>query len=440
MKIEVSLQTKQILSQAQVQSLNILAMSMMELQEFLQNEEIENPLIEHSLGNQQPELPVSYQEYTGVFARTPDKDSDPREVYAGEVHGQSVEDMIFAQLPWNCLGDTERKIVEFCVHSLDQSGYLPISIHEVADALQVDEDIVSLMVSVLKKLEPRGIFSADLKECLLIQVQGMDQEELLQQVISHYLAEVAEGKISTISRALKISSADVRKLVHVLKKLNPRPLNGYGEERTQYVLPDVLLEFQEGQWIIRLNDKWTGSFGISDFYVRMMESVQDEVLRMYFEEKLQRARFVMHAVEQRRKTLIAISEHILKHQEAYLRGHGPLKPMTLEQIAAECEIHKSTVSRAIREKYLLAPRGCVPMRALFTTGVSGGSDGDETVSRNAVKERIRELVAAEDKSRPYSDEQIVQLLKQNKIEISRRTAAKYRAELGIGGVFQRRDG
>ena len=153
----------------------------------------------------------------------------------------------------------------------------------------------------------------------------------------------------SISRALKLSSAEVRKLIHIIKELNPRPLNGVGGEKAQYILPDVLLSNQDGQWNIELNDKWTGSLGINDYYIHMMETAQDQELKSYFENKLRRARFIMNAIEQRRETLTGITREILKRQEPYLLGKGQLKPMTLEEIADAVEIHKSTVSRADRK-------------------------------------------------------------------------------------------
>ena len=201
----------------------------------------------------------------------------------------------------------------------------------------------------------------------------------------------------------------------------------------------MLLSNQDGQWNIELNDKWTGSLGINDYYIHMMETDQDQELKSYFENKLRRARFIMNAIEQRRETLTGITREILKRQEPYLLGKGQLKPMTLEEIADALEIHKSTVSRAIRDKYLRAPSGCFLFRSLFTTGIPS-RDGNGDVSRNAVKAKLMELVAAEDKKKPWSDEQLAGLLQDAGMPISRRTVAKYRMELGIGGAFQRKEG
>ena len=438
-KTDISLQAKQVLSQVQMQSLNILSMSMTELEEFLQNEEIENPLVEYSSGRQEGELPVAYREYDR-FYNGASRDGDSRgEIYEADDTEQSVENMIMMQLPWKTFTEEQHRIVKFCVHSLDQNGYLTVPPSEIAEALKAEVSEVEYIVSRLKELEPVGIFAFSLEECLVLQVLGMEQEAALCTIIRNHLQDVVDGKISTISRRLKLSSVEVRKLIHVIRNLNPRPLNGYGGDRAQYVFPDIILSYQDGQWSVSLNDKWAGNISINEFYVHMMETAQDEELKNYFEEKLKRARFIMNAVEQRRRTLEGITEGILKRQAGYFLGKEPLKPMTLEEIAAEREIHKSTVSRAIRDKYILTPAGCLLIRDLFTTGISAGGKTREDVSRNTVKSRLKALVDQEDKKHPCSDEQLAKLLEAEGMAISRRTVAKYRMELGIGGAFSRRE-
>lgn len=438
-KTDISLQTKQVLSQVQMQSLNILSMSMTELEEFLQNEEIENPLVEYSSGRQEGELPVAYREYDR-FYNGASRDGDSRgEIYEADDTEQSVEHMIMMQLPWKTFTEEQHRIVKFCIHSLDQNGYLTVPLSEIAEALKAEVSEVEYIVSRLKELEPVGIFASSLEECLILQVLGMEQEAALCTIIRNHLQDVADGKVSTISRRLKLSSVEVRKLIHVIRNLNPRPLNGYGGDRAQYVFPDIILSYQDGQWSVSLNDKWAGNISINEFYVHMMETAQDEELKNYFEEKLKRARFIMNAVEQRRRTLEGITEGILKRQAGYFLGKEPLRPMTLEEIAAEREIHKSTVSRAIRDKYILTPAGCLLIRDLFTTGISAGGKTGEDVSRNTVKSRLKALVDQEDKKHPCSDEQLAKLLEAEGMAISRRTVAKYRMELGIGGAFARRE-
>ena len=438
-KTGISLQTKQVLSQVQMESLNILSMSMTELREFLQNEEIENPLVEYSSGSRENLFPVTYRETQRFYNGRSSEDGDEPELYEAENGPESVEDLVLTQLPWDKMGEHERAIVDFCINSLEQSGYLLVTPEEIAEKLDLEEDLVGRVLSGLKLLEPRGLFASGLEECLLLQIQGMEQEELLEHVIKNHLQDVAEGKISSISRDMKLSSAEVRKLIHVIKELNPRPLNGYGKEETQYILPDIILSCRNGQWNVELNDKWTGDVQINEFYVHMMETAQDEELRAYFEDKLRRARFIMNAVEQRRRTLLGITRGILNRQSGYLMGTEHLKPMTLEELAEELGIHKSTVSRAIRDKYLLAPGGCFLLRDLFTSGIGSGDGRGAEVSRTAVKARLKEPVDQEDKTRPYSDEQLARLLERAAMSVSRRTVAKYRTELGLGSAFQRRE-
>lgn len=438
MKIDIALQTKQVLSQVQMQSLNILAMSMTELQEFLQKEEIENPLVEYTGGSLVSGVTAVYRDHDQFYNRVSDGEEGEHDLYEGEISQQSVEDMIIMQLAWDKLTERRKRIVEFCVHSLDQKGFLAISVREIAKHLREEPEVIESVLAELKTLEPRGIFASGLEECLALQIQGMEQERFLEMIIKNHLQDVAEGKISNISRALKVSTIEVRKMIQVIKGLNPRPLNGYGEERVQYIFPDIILTCHNNQWAISLNDQWTGSIGINEFYVHMLETAQDEELRQYFEKKLQRARQIVNAVEQRRKTLIGISEEIIKRQAGYLIGKEPLKAMTLEEIASEREIHVSTVSRAIRDKYILAPMGCLLIRDLFTAGISSGEKDGMEISRNAVKEKLKKLVDREDKRQPYSDEQLAKLLKEDGMSVSRRTVAKYRMEMGIGGTFQRR--
>lgn len=438
-KTGISIQTKQILSQVQMESLSILSMSMTELKDFLQNEEIENPLVEYSAGRSESDVPVSYKEYDRFYNGRSGDDDGEREFYQVEDGPQSVEDLVTMQLPEKKMSGEQKKIVEFCIHSLDRNGYLSISPSEIAEAMGCEAEAVEEVLLELKKLEPRGIFASGLEECLSLQICGLEQEELLDYMIKNHLQNVADGRISSISRDMKLTSMEVRKLIHVIKGLNPRPLNGYGEERAQYIFPDIILSFQDGQWTASLNDKWTGNISVNEFYVHMMETAQDEELKNYFEEKLKRTRFIMNALEQRRKTLLEITESILKRQSGYFLGKEPLKPMTLDEIAGEREINKSTVSRAIRDKYILTPAGCLLIRDLFTTGIGAGISKGEDVSRNTVKAKLKELVDGENKEKPYSDEQLAKLLEDSGMPVSRRTVAKYRMEMGIGGTFQRRE-
>ena len=180
MKIDIALQTKQVLSQVQMQSLNILAMSMTELQEFLQKEEIENPLVEYTGGSLVSGVTAVYRDHDQFYNRVSDGEEGEHDLYEGEISQQSVEDMIIMQLAWDKLTERRKRIVEFCVHSLDQKGFLAISVREIAKHLREEPEVIESVLAELKTLEPRGIFASGLEECLALQIQGMEQERFLE--------------------------------------------------------------------------------------------------------------------------------------------------------------------------------------------------------------------------------------------------------------------
>lgn len=187
LKAGISLQTKQVLSQMQVESLNILAMSMTELKDFMQNEEIENPLVEFVAGCGEEAAPVTYKETERFYNGTERENSRENELYEIEDSEKSIEDLVNMQLHWKKISETDRKIVDFCVQSIEQSGHFLIPVPEIAKRLNVPEEQAGKVLSMLKELEPQGIFASGLEECLLIQVQGMDEEEILSEMIKHHL-------------------------------------------------------------------------------------------------------------------------------------------------------------------------------------------------------------------------------------------------------------
>lgn len=435
----ISLETKQILSQKQVESLNILSMSMTDLHEFLQNEEIENPLFEYSMADPKAASETAAMwESDSFYGRKSNDDNTNQEFYQMKGEEFSLEDLVYTQLSVKKHSEAEMDILEIAVNSLDDNGYLLFSPEDIASASKQPVEMVEKCLEELKQLEPRGIFARDLTECLELQVEGMEQESALKCIIRNHLQDVAEGKISNISRDLKLASTQVRKLINVIKRLNPKPLNGFSSRNIEYIIPDIVFRYLDSQWFIELNDQWAGKIGINDFYVHMMETTEDPELKKYFENKLKRARFITKCIEQRRTTLTRIAQYILQKQSGYLLDQASLQPMTLEEVATALSLNKSTISRAIKDKYISSPRGCTAIKDLFTVGIASSQNGDESISRNVVKDCLKEIIDGEDRTKPYSDEKLAALLSEKGIGISRRTVAKYRTEMGISGVFARK--
>lgn len=195
--------------------------------------------------------------------------------------------------------------------------------------------------------------------------------------------------------------------------------------------------YKDEEWEISLNDHWIGDYKISDYYMRMMKEAKDEQLYQYFRKKLERVRFLMNSVEQRRNTMLQISKAILEWQKEYFEGKGTLKPMTMSDIADKIEMHTSTISRGIKGKYLQYPNGTVLIKTLFSTSVNAKSE-DGSVTAMDIKKVLKQLIDGENKAKPYSDQKLVTLLCEKDIKISRRTVAKYREEMGIKGTFERK--
>ncbi len=441
---EIQLEQKQQLTQSQIQSLEILAMDGVELNQFLQNEYLENPLLDvsgtHSMGSGQEEINKTYEQ-TLTYGRNYEEmieEEDKRRQDIPMQDQDQVRNFLLDQLPGNRFGKEQWELLEYMVDCLDDTGFFTIPVQEVADRTRRPVGEVRHALDLLQGLEPYGIFAADLRQCLLKQLEMCKvQDSVLWKVVDAHLQDVADGKISNISRSLKISTAEVRRCIEQIARLNPRPMSEFRAGKTDYIVPDIIFHEENGKWEVELNDAWVEDYHVNDYYLRMMKESQDEELTEYFRMKLERVRFVMNSIAQRRQTMKNIARTILRRQQSYLEGRSWLLPMTMTDVAGEIGIHTSTVSRAIKGKYIQYPRGTVAMKALFSASVAT-SGGAEMVGIMQVKEMIRELIDREDKRKPLSDQAIVNALKEKHIDVSRRGVAKYRDELGIRGSFSRR--
>ena len=256
-------------------------------------------------------------------------------------------------------------------------------------------------------------------------------------MVLDYLPEIGQGKISVISRQLGLSTAEVRKYIAVIERLNPRPLSGLQESQVSYIVPDIIYTEKNGRWEIVINDKWFGEYHINDYYLSMMKETKDPELLQYFKQQLERGRFVISSIEQRRETMHLVSKEILDRQKDYFCRKGTLKPITIGTLAEELKMPPSRVSRAVKGKYVQSPAGTILMEKLFAGSVSS-SESREGLSAKHIKERIRGLISSEDKRNPLSDAKLTECLVAEGISISRRAVAKYRDELWIKSSIERK--
>ena len=436
--MELDIEQKQTLSARQMQSLQILSYSNQELENFMTNEYLENPMLENSIDKQDEmmrdleqlyEKGTSYKEH---YLQWEDEDSNRKSDLPAR-EPEEIQEYIMSQLHKKDYSDAEWKLMEYLVQCLDEKGFFKYDADMVARAFGYDKETVEKCLEHLKNLEPVGIFSGNITECLVkqLEITGNNDEKLLA-MVEYHMDEVLEGKIGAVSRSLHLTTARIKEYIHIIGQLNPRPIMNIQKTHTEYIVPDILVRREKEEWQVSLNDRWMGEYQCNEYYIHMMKKSDDAELKSYFQKKLERARFVISCVEQRRSTIIKIVKVILNLQEGYFLRGTELKPMSLEDVAAIAGIHTSTVSRAMKGKYLQY-KNVVLLKNLFVSSLS-----QEDISADEMRKRIADIVKEEDKGHPLSDQKIAEIIKGEGIELSRRTVAKYRMALGIPDSRQRR--
>ena len=444
MQNNLELAQKQSLSQTQIQSLEIMNLCNQDLYTFLNEEYMENPLMDET-GESAPGEVQEFDEWY-LHGQTfnegygsEDKEERRREILPAKQEGIDPTAYLKDQLNKSDYTEKEWDLIEYLIQNLDDDGFYPYPVEKAAKIADVTEEEAKKCLEDLRGLEPCGIFAENLAECLITQFEADGiEDEVLNQILREHLEDIASGKISTITRHLKISSVQVRKYIAMIKTRNPRPLSGFNSGNTDYVVPDVIITQRDGAWDISLNDEWIGNYSLNEYYIRMIGESKDEELKEYFRKKLERARFILNSIEQRRRTILAIAGEILEVQKPFFEGAGELKAMTMSELAEKLEIHPSTVSRAVGSKYLQYPGGVILMKKLFTQKIHSDISGEE-LSALQVQKILKKLIDEENKRKPYSDSKLVEKLKEQKITLSRRAVAKYREEMNIQGSFDRKE-
>lgn len=424
-----------------IQSIQILQLSNFDLIEYVKSELVENPILENakSLDETQPidiQEKLRESDFEAERFRQFEYSADDEEDHTYEQYvsrEETLTDHLLLQLSLSKIKSDEAAIGRYIIEAIDDNGYLTMSLEEVAEALGEDIEKVDHVLDVIQNFDPVGVGARDLRECLVIQLsaRGMLTEEI-EYVIYNMLEELANKKFAVIAKQLGLKKEDVQELSDLIKTLDPKPGRAYGSgKETNYIVPDIILENHHGEFELSSNFKSSPKLRVSSYYDKLVqEAAHDGELKKYINEKFNSAVWLIKSIEQRRKTIYDVSEAIFKHQEEFFqKGEKYLKPLTLRQIAEELGIHESTVSRTINGKYIQSPRGIYELKYFFSTGISTGDGG--SVSSSSIKSVIKDLIKSEDEKKPYSDQEIADILKRRDIEISRRTVAKYRESLGI---------
>lgn len=329
----------------------------------------------------------------------------------------------------------------FLIRCIDENGYLSLGDDELvaraaAEGLQGGAEALERAQALLATLEPRGIGARNAVDALLRQLEPEDPEyDALRRLLAEFLEELARNKLPQVAREMKLTVDEVRALVARLAELDPRPASRLEGRGAPPIVPDVLVERTAEGFDVRVERSGWPAVAVDPTIAQIArDKRQPDELRRYLRGKIDKARWIVEALEQRGSTLLEIARALFSRQRQFLdRGPGHLAPLKMTDLAAELGLHTSTVSRAVSGKYAQTPWGILPLRHFFQ---SAGSDGD--TARDDVREQVRSVFAAEDRARPLSDDEVVEAMRARGIELARRTVTKYRQELGIPSSYRRR--
>jgi RNA polymerase sigma-54 factor len=378
-------------------------------------------------------------------ARGGDDDEDPKQQALNNTpaRARTLAEHLEDQLDLTDASERIKRLARFLIENLDRNGWLKMPLPELIVPFHEEFSLADAeeALKVVQSLDPPGIGARDARECLLLQVR--DDHPLapyLRRMIEHSFEDVARNRLPKVAKDLNITIDEVKNLIDAMRKnFEPFPGRRFAAETNYRVRPDVKVQKVDGRFEVLLTDDWMPRLSINPERLRMLRSrLITGDLKKHVRRGIENARFLIESIEQRRRTLERVAQEIVKRQSDYLEhGVEHLKPLKMQEIADELGIHVSTVSRALKSKYIQTPQGIHDMKFFFT-GASQGTDG-VVESRTGVRERVRELVDAESKAEPLSDDEIVEKLKAMGLNIARRTVTKYRKALKIPSSRQRRE-
>jgi RNA polymerase sigma-54 factor len=451
-----------MLTQKMQQALQILQLSGLELDQYIQQELEQNPVLEQVLKEpeQAPEIvaPPEPQVSDGAntFESEPfDLDAYSRQLNDGHIEGtdlsrnadsqarreyyensitkaESFSSLLLTQLRLATEDPRTLVIGERIIGDIDRRGYFTAPMEEVAEELGEPVEEIERVLRIIQRFEPTGVGARDVVECLLLQiaVEYPDEPEL-KVLVQQHLEELERRQIPKIAKAMGVRPERVEELKDLLSKLNPWPGHEFSSDPPQYVTPEVVVEKIDEEYVVYLSDETLPELRINQDYRKMIRGGRvtgDE--KKYIRDKVESAKWLIRNIQQRQQTILRITRAIVEVQRDFLdKGVEYIKPLTLQEIADKVGVHEATVSRTTRGKYVQTPQGLFELKYFFSPGLRKDSGGEQ--SSKSVQSIIQKIIADEDKSKPLSDQKIALMLQAQGLNIARRTVAKYREGLGI---------
>jgi RNA polymerase sigma-54 factor len=470
-KLHLKLSQKLIMTPSLQQAIKLLQLSKLELQEVLNQELLENPLLEETVEevkteeqetkteNEEADKKVetlekekdSFDEidYDAYFQDYIEYGYNPR---MSEEHEEfpientltrppNLTDHLTWQLMMSDASPRTKEIGQFIIGNIDEDGYLRASNEEIMASGKYEAEEVATALKAIQSLDPIGVGARDLRECLLLQLEFLEVDDsLVETIIRDHWDMFMQRHFVQLAKVLGIDLKSLEGIVEVIKHLDPKPGRKYSNERAIYVEPDVYVQKVGDEYVIVLNEDGMPKLRINGSYRAMlnsMDSKQDGETVNYIKDKIRSAVWLIKSLDQRQRTIYKVAESIVKHQREFLeKGIDYLRPLVLRDVADDIQMHESTVSRVVSNKYMHTPRGLFLMKYFFHSGID--SDTGEDISSLTVKKKIQGFIEAEDPRKPLSDSKIMKILNDEGINIARRTVAKYRDELNIPSSTDRK--
>lgn len=466
-RLQTRLQQRLVMTPALQLAIKLLQLNKLELEQTLQQEMVDNPVLEEGepIGAEELDHPAEREEPAEESERS-EQIIDNLDVDAffsqyfdyqpttanmrerGEAlplentlsRAQSLAEYLGEQLDTSAIDADLPEICEAVVGNLDGDGYLRAQVDEIAAMGGWDALSVQRAIARVQALDPVGVAGRDLRECLFLQLERLGLAETVAgEIVREHLDDLTAHRFREIARAARCSIDVVADAIEVIRGLNPKPGQAFSTESPRYIVPDVFVRKENGEYVVAVNDDGLPKLRVSRLYKAMLQggTEMSQDATDYLQDKVRSALWLIKSFGQRQQTIRKVAESIVTHQRGFLdHGVTALRPLVLRDVADDIEMHESTVSRVVNGKYMHTPQGIYEMRFFFHSGLGHASGSD--VSSVSVKEKIRRLVTAEDALKPFSDAAIARSLSQGGLQIARRTVAKYREEMGIAASKARR--
>jgi RNA polymerase sigma-54 factor len=477
-KLNLRLSQRLVMTPSLQQAIKLLQMSRLELQEVLNQEMVENPILEEqeetteaerteaARDTEEPPAPAasetapaaeekerdSFEEidFNSYFEDYLDSAYNPRQ-YQEQPEEFSLENVLTRpeglpeHLTWQLsMADASpavREIAAYLIGNIDEDGYLRVTREEIRQAHYENDADVEAALALVRSFDPPGVGAFDMPDCLLLQLRALGVENpLIECIIREHWPEFLNRQFGPLAKALGVGMSEIQAAFEIIKNLEPKPGRKHSSERTIYVEPDVFVRKISDEYVIQLSEDGLPKLRISAAYRRLLRGGNGAIgaeAANYLKDKMRSAIWLIKSLDQRQRTIYKVADSIVRHQRAFLdHGIEHLRPLVLRDVANDIGMHESTVSRVVSNKYMHTPRGLFPMKYFFHSGIDS-SHGDD-VSSLSIKNKIARIVEEEDARRPHSDARITQKLRAEGIQIARRTVAKYREELRIPSSSQRK--